>query len=135
MSVNAVIAVQTICYIYLISFTLSQLRTWNNVQTYNAHNSQTDWQTDRNSQIGRVPTHNSQIILACNSLTANSQTPKSQTHIWNHSNLGCVSTVIWTVLSGSCWSQKRRSNIYYFASNVSFLKFFFSKKSISKIPY
>ena len=51
-----------ISIIYLIAFSLSQLRTWNNVQTDKAQNSQTQWRADRDSQAGWVSTHNLQII-------------------------------------------------------------------------
>lgn len=47
---------------YLIAFSLSQLRTWNSVQTDKAQNLQTQWRADRDSQAGWVSTHNLQII-------------------------------------------------------------------------
>ena len=70
-----------IYYIHLIAFTLSPLRTWNNVETDTTHNSQTDWNADRNSQTSQASIHNSKIIWVAIHRLPKPQTRKSQAHI------------------------------------------------------
>ena len=129
-------------WIYCISqitFTLSHLRTWTNVQIDTTSKSQTDWQTDSNSQTGWVWTHSSQIVQLTIHRLVTHRFPNCRLTILNQPNLGCLSIGIWKLLSTSCWSHERKCKLNtpiqytFFCCQGVISWFFFSKKSISKI--
>lgn len=90
-------------WFYFVSFEdLEQCADWYDLQLE-------DWLTQKYKLTNRS-SRSSQLVncSACNSHTCHSPLENRRPTFQNHSNFGRVSTRIYKLLSGSCWSHNRK---------------------------